>query len=49
MVANRGLLAFILQNLESPNFDTANLPVFGSKSIYLYWPGPGVFLSVLLA
>jgi hypothetical protein len=29
------LFAFILQNLESPNFDTANLPVFGSISTYL--------------
>lgn len=49
MVAKRGLFAFIFENLASPNFDIANLPVFGSKSIYLYSPGPGVFLFVFFS
>jgi hypothetical protein len=43
------VFGLILENLESPNFATANLPVLGSKSIYLYAPGPGVNLSVLFS
>lgn len=32
---NLGVFGFILQNLESANLATANLPFLGSKSIYL--------------
>ena len=45
----RAKWGYIFANLVSPNLATFNLPPLGSKSNYLYDPGPGLPLNVNLA
>jgi hypothetical protein len=44
IVWNLYVFGLIFDSLASENLEIVNLPLFGSRSTYLYVPGPGLFL-----